>query len=170
VKIPVIGNGDILTPEDAVRMVAETDCDAVMIAARPRPTPGSFRQIEQYLSIRRLRQPTHQDRYEMMRTYYAMLIARAERDAVGKMKTVCHLLHAPASAGRALRSIYIIARKPGEILDLVDAFFRADRALGSEPTIRVQTGARRSLVKLRRRALERIRRHTRAREYVRACD
>src|SRR6266536_3101421 len=78
VKIPVIGNGDIVTPEDAVRMVRETNCDAVMIGRGASSNPWIFRQIQQYLASGAYDQPTHQDRYRMMRGYYDMLIARAD--------------------------------------------------------------------------------------------
>src|SRR5437899_9389719 len=80
VRIPVIGNGDINSPEDAVRMVAETGCDAVMIGRTASSNPWIFRQIGRYLATGRYDQPTDHDRYEMMRTYYAMLIERDERD------------------------------------------------------------------------------------------
>src|SRR5579863_4864715 len=123
VKIPVIGNGDIATPEDAVRMAAETGCDAVMIGRAASSNPWIFRQIAQYLSTGRYDQPTQQDRYEMMRTYYAMLIERDERDTTGKMKQFPTYFTHGVRQGARLRAAIYHAHEAQQILDLVDAFF-----------------------------------------------
>lgn len=45
VRIPVIGNGDITTPESALQMQKETNCDALMLARGVRGNPWLFRQI-----------------------------------------------------------------------------------------------------------------------------
>src|SRR6478752_4855593 len=119
VKIPVIGNGDIVTPEDAVRMVRETGCDAVMIGRAASSNPWIFRQIQQYLATGSYDQPTQKDRYEMMRTYYAMLMARDEPDTAGKMKQFATYFTHGVRNGSKLRAEVYHAHEPREILDRV---------------------------------------------------
>ncbi len=49
VSIPVVGNGDVWTPEDAKRMIEETGCDYVMIGRGAMGNPFIFRQVNEYL-------------------------------------------------------------------------------------------------------------------------
>jgi len=126
VRIPVIGNGDIGTPEDALRMVRETGCDAVMVGRAASANPWIFRQIAEYVSTGAYRQPTEQDRYEMMRRYYGMLLDRRELDCVGKMKQFATYFSHGVRHGAQLRASIYRAQDPAAILDLVDAFFLAE--------------------------------------------
>jgi tRNA-dihydrouridine synthase B len=129
VKIPVIGNGDIVTPEDAMRMIRETGCDAVMIGRAASSNPWIFRQIEQYLATGSYDRPTHQDRYQMMRTYYCMLVDREESDCTGKMKQFATYFTHGVENGSKLRAAIYHAGEAEQILELVDAFFCGELAL-----------------------------------------
>jgi tRNA-dihydrouridine synthase B len=80
VTIPVIGNGDIRTPEDAAAMVEATRCDAVMIGRAAPANPWIFRQIAEYTASKQATgtgiytKPTDMDRYRMIRDYFDRLM------------------------------------------------------------------------------------------------
>jgi len=123
VRIPVIGNGDVVMPEDAVRMVSETRCDAVMIGRAASSNPWIFRQIAQYLSSGRYDEPSDRDRYEIMRRYYGMLLERNELDTIGKMKQFATYFTHGVPNGSRLRAEIHRAQEPARILEQVDSFF-----------------------------------------------
>jgi nifR3 family TIM-barrel protein len=128
VKIPVIGNGDIVAPEDAVRMVAETGCDAVMIGRTASSNPWIFRQIAQHLSDGAYHTPTERERYDIMRLYYSMLLEQGAPDAVGKMKQFASYFTHGVRNGARLRAEIYKAAEAQPILELVDAFFTGELA------------------------------------------
>jgi len=123
VKIPVIGNGDIRTPADAVRMVEETGCDAVMIGRAAATNPWIFRQIEQHASTGRFDEPGEADRYRLLSGYFRNLAATDWPDAIGKMKQfACWFTHGVRNGSELRRNVHT-ARTSAEILDRVDSFF-----------------------------------------------
>ena len=125
VKIPVIGNGDIRTPEDACAMVGQTGCDAVMIGRTAPSNPWIFRQIDQYCASGRYDEPAEADRYQMIRTYFSMLIEEELPDAVGKMKQFASWFTHGVPGGAGLRKAIYESKSAVEILDRVEEFFEA---------------------------------------------
>jgi len=142
VKVPVIGNGDIRTPEDACAMVAQTACDAVMIGRTAPSNPWIFRQIQQYcawvsreqvgttalgFSAQRsappFDQPNELDRYQMIRTYFQMLIEEELPDAVGKMKQFASWFTHGVPGGAHLRKAIYESNSATEVLSQVEDFF-----------------------------------------------
>jgi tRNA-dihydrouridine synthase B len=128
VKIPVIGNGDIVRPEDAERMILETNCDAVMIGRAASSNPWIFRQIADYVRTGQYEIPPEHARYELMKRYYTMLVDHAATDVVGKMKQFATYFTHGVRNGSKLRADIYHAHEAREILDLVDAFFEQELA------------------------------------------
>ena len=149
VRLPVIGNGDVRTPEDAAAMVAETGCDAVMIGRAAPANPWIFRQIAQYTATGSYEKPTTEDRFRMIRAYFEMLMAETEatkdlpRDArlgdpVGKMKQFATWFTHGVTGGAKLRAAIYHARNGVDVLSEVERFFVARMEAGesAEPARR----------------------------------
>lgn len=75
VSIPVIGNGDVFTPEDAKKMTEETGCDGIMVARGAKGNPWIFKQITAYLETgEKLPRPSKEELKEMILRHGRMMM------------------------------------------------------------------------------------------------
>jgi nifR3 family TIM-barrel protein len=123
VKIPVIGNGDIQTPEDAARMFAETGCSAVMVGRAASINPWIFRQIREYAETGTYFQPTEVDRYLLMSGYFRSLMSAELPDAIGRMKQFGSSFTHSVRNGSELRRQIHLAHTSDEVIKRVEEFF-----------------------------------------------
>ena len=127
VDIPVIGNGDVFSPEDCVRMFDSTGCDGVMIGRAASTNPWIFRQIQQYVATGTYERPTLRQRYELLADYYRMLIEDAGKISgrpLGKMKQFATYFTRGMPNGVRLRKRIHRSGSTAEVLAGVDDCMR----------------------------------------------
>ncbi len=89
VSIPVIGNGDIKSVDDAIRMLNETKCDAIMIGRASLGNPYIFKQISHYLETNEiLEDQTKSEKIDMCLKHFKYLLEiKDEKVALLEMRT-----------------------------------------------------------------------------------
>lgn len=87
-SIPVVANGDLFTPEDAVRMQRESGCDALMIGRGAMGNPWLFREARQALTGQPITLPGLSERLDtaLLQAQW-MVKSKGERIAIAEMRT-----------------------------------------------------------------------------------
>jgi len=134
VTIPVVGSGDVSTPEDALAREREFAPDAIMIGRGALANPWLFRQIEECRRGVEPYQPGLEERVEMMRTYAAYL----EEDylpvvVAARLRQFAGRVTKGLRSGAALRAAINEARSREAILDLLCCFAEASGREAAEP-------------------------------------
>ena len=107
VQIPVVGNGDIFSAADALRMLSETGCDGVMIARGAQGNPWIFSEVRAALEGEDYTPPTPTDRLAVAREHAEELVAqKGERVGIAESrKHMAWYLHGIRGAASARNEV-----------------------------------------------------------------
>jgi len=124
-EIPVSGNGDVETPEDALALWSATGCDGVMIGRAAVKNPWIFRQIA---SVRRgavPHEPTIEERRDLILYHFSLLRDREEeRFALHKIRTFTGWYTHGLPNGRILRQKINGLTSVSQFIDEIEGFFQ----------------------------------------------
>jgi len=122
--IPVIGNGDIHTTDDALAMFRQTGCDGVMIGRGCLKNPWIFEQIAARLSGNEVREPSISERLDLIVRHFKLLMeSEDETAALHKIRTFTGWYTHGIPGGRDLRRRISDLRTPEAFLAAVEAAF-----------------------------------------------
>jgi nifR3 family TIM-barrel protein len=128
IGIPVVGNGDVTTAEDAVRMLRQTGCDGVMIGRASMKNPWIYLQTEALLAGRPVVEATLEDRRQLILSHFGLVTEQERTDfAMYKLRTFTGWYTYGLPDGRRLRSRIASLETPQAFLDAVEEFFAAAR-------------------------------------------
>jgi nifR3 family TIM-barrel protein len=131
VSIPVVGNGDVVTPEDVLAMLRETGCDAVMCGRATMKNPWIFKQAAELLAGRPYREATLEERRDVILTHFR-LIQRDQADApkaiMSKLRTFTGWYTHGLPNGSELRRRIGSLEGTQAFLDAVDEFFEVQKS------------------------------------------
>lgn len=121
VSIPVIGNGDIFTPQDAGRMMEETGCDGVMVARGAKGNPWIFSRIDHYLKTGEVLPKQGPEEVKQMILRHAELLVafKGEYTAMREMRKHVSWYTAGYPHSAALRNEINLVETMEELTELV---------------------------------------------------
>lgn len=124
ITIPVIGNGDIIGPKEAKRMLEETGCDAIMIGRGAQGNPWIFEKINKYLEEGVfISDPTSEEKIDTIIRHMNMLIEhKGERTAILEMRShIAWYIKGMRDAAYTKQKIFKLTDKD-EIITLLKEF------------------------------------------------
>lgn len=130
-SIPVIGNGDVKSPQDALRLLQATDCDGVMVGRAVLTDPWIFRRTARLLRGESDQLPTLIERRAIIREHFGWIVRDDEPPAaMHKLRTFAGWYAHGIPHGRMLRRLIGTLTQPQQFIDNFEAHF--DSILSSE--------------------------------------
>ena len=122
-NIPVIGNGDIKTPEDVIRMFEKTSCDGVMVGRSSLGNPWFFKQAAALFEGKKIEgEPTLEDKVNCCRQHFIKMIEwHGERIAVNLMKKHFGWYIRGFQKSSTIRKALVSAQNQDTIISILDA-------------------------------------------------
>jgi len=129
VKIPVIGNGDVFTVEDAKRLKDYTNCDGIMIARGAQGNPWIFKRVAHYLKTGEvLDEPSIEEKIMVVKKHLHMLIQnKDEYIAVREMRKHCGWYLKGMKNAAKIRNLINKAKSAQELMYYIDLILEENK-------------------------------------------